>query len=242
MKEKIVVIIFLVSITLSAQPERRYFDTPFGGGGGYSAGWYMPDLAPVNQKLSLIGVPDLSTSGVFSSGGAGFLYLGVIPNLRIGGMGFGGSTSKNTSAAGVNREVRYSFGGGGFTAEYTLPFIKRIGVSIGAIIGAASQSLEIYKNSGTFSWDDVWSGIGGNESTADYSRVMENNYWILSPTLNIDIPFYRFFVFRIGAGYNFSLGNEWEVENNMSLSGVPEDLNGDGFFIQSGIFIGFFSF
>jgi hypothetical protein len=242
MKEKVFVLILFFSITLIAQQERRYFDTPFGGGGGYAPGWYIPNLDPVNQKLNLIGIPGLRTSGIFSSGGGGFIYLGVVPNFRIGGMGFGGSTSSDISEGGINREVRYSFGGGGITVEYTMPFIKRIAVSVGAIIGAASQDLEIYRNSGNFSWDDVWSGISENDPTADFSRVMENNYWILSPTLNIDIPFYRFFVFRIGAGYHLSLGNEWKVENDRGLAGVPSELNGDGFFIQSGIFIGFFSF
>jgi hypothetical protein len=222
--------------------ERKFVDSPFGGGGGYSPGWYMPNLDPINLKLNQFGMPELRTSGIFSSGGAGFIYLGIIPNLRIGGMGFGGSTSEDITTGAVNREVRYSFGGGGLTIEYTMPFIKRIGVSLGAIIGAASQEIEIYRNSGTFSWDDVWSGIGTDDWTADYSRSMENNYWIFSPTLNIDIPFYRFFVFRIGAGYNLSLGNKWKVENDKDLGGVPADVNGDSFFIQSGIFIGFFSF
>jgi hypothetical protein len=241
MKRNILIIIIFFAVSLFPQ-ERKFVDSPFGGGGGYSPGWYIFNLDPINQKLSTIGMPELRTSGIYSSGGGGFIYLGIIPNLRIGGLGFGGQTSAETVSGGVEREARYSFGGGGLTVEYTLPFIKRVGVSIGALIGAASQNIEIYKNSQNFQWDDIWNELGSADLTGSYSRVLENNYWILSPTLNIDIPFYRFFIFRIGAGYNFSLGNKWKVENDKDLGGVPADVNGDSFFIQSGIFIGFFSF
>jgi hypothetical protein len=150
-------------------------------------------------------------------------------------MGFGGSTSAENTSGGINREVRYSFGGGGVTLEYTLPFIKGFAVSLGTIIGAASQNIEIYRNNGSFSWEEIWSGLEGNAQTGNFSRILENSYWILSPTLNIDIPFYRFSVLRVGAGYNFSLGNSWSVENDKDLRNAPSGLNGDGFFIQSGI-------
>jgi len=237
MKRKLIFIILFFSVVTFSQ-ERRYFDTPMGGGGGYTPGWYIHNLDPVNQKLSLAGLPSFSKSGFYSSGGAGFIYLMFVPNLRVGGMGFGGSSS----VAASQKEAVYSFGGGGLTIEYTLPFIKNIGVSLGALIGGGYQEIEIFKNSGTFTWDNLWNEFQVNAETSDYSRVLENNYWILSPILNIDIPFYRFFIFRIGAGYNFSIGNDWTVENDKQISQVPSDLKGNGFFIQSGIFIGFFSF
>ena len=45
----------------------------------------------------------------------------------------------------IINEAIYSLGGGGLTVEYTLPFIKNIGVSVGAILGAGSMSLELYQ-------------------------------------------------------------------------------------------------
>jgi len=240
-KRTLILIVLLLSALSNAQ-EKRYFDTPFGGGGGYTPAWYIHNLDAVNDQLRLNNIPEIGESGVFSSGGGGFIYIGFIQNLRLGGMGFGGTTSSDASIAGVQKEARYTFGGGGITVEYTLPFIKQIGVSVGTVLGAAYQKIEVYKNSGAFGWGNIWNGFTGSDMVTDYSRVMENNYWLLSPTFNIDIPFYRFFIFRIGAGYNFSLGNEWTIENDKDLAGVPSDLNGDGFFIQSGIFVGFFSF
>jgi hypothetical protein len=46
----------------------------------------------------------------------------------------------------------------------------------------------------------------------------------------------------LGAGYQFTFADKWTADNDRSLSGVPSDFNGKNFFIQSGIFIGFFSF
>jgi hypothetical protein len=78
------VIIFLVifSCMLFSQ-ERKYFDTPFGGGGGYTPGWYFPNLDIINQELNALGIPNLSESGFYSSGGAGFIYIGFVDYLGL---------------------------------------------------------------------------------------------------------------------------------------------------------------
>lgn len=240
--KKIFLIILFVSSSLALFGQTaKYFDAPFGGGGGYSPGWIIPDTHPLNQQLKTLGIPELSTSGFYTSGGAGFIYIGFVKNLRVGGMGFGGTNSESVSLPSENREVVYSMGGGGLTLEYTLPFIKDLGVSLGAIIGGGAISVELYRNNGQFSWANIWDEIGNGQSN-NVSRTLINNYWIFSPTLNIDIPVYRFVLFRIGAGYQLTFGGDWEADNGQPLSNVPSDLNGNNFFIQSGIFVGFFSF
>lgn len=240
--KKIFLIILFVSSSLALFGQTaKYFDAPFGGGGGYSPGWIIPDTNPLNQQLKTLGIPELSTSGFYTSGGAGFIYIGFVKNLRVGGMGFGGTNSESVSLPSENREVVYSMGGGGLTLEYTLPFIKDLGVSLGAIIGGGAISVELYRNNGQFSWANIWDEIGNGQSN-NVSRTLINNYWIFSPTLNIDIPVYRFVLFRIGAGYQLTFGGDWEADNGQPLSNVPSDLNGNNFFIQSGIFVGFFSF
>jgi len=221
----------------------QFFDAPFGGGIGYVPAWYIPNVDPVNTQLKLVGMPQLSTSGFYSSGVAGFLYIGFVKNFRVGGMGFGGSLSSSQTIDNVNREVVYSLSGGGVTLEYTLPFIKNVGVSVGAIIGAGSMDLELYRNSGDFSWEGMWEEVSDpNISSDSYYGKLRNHYWMFTPTVNLDYPVYRFVVLRLGVGYQFSFADDWTADNDKPVSGIPSNLNSNSFFIQSGIFIGFFSF
>jgi len=232
-------ITLIIAIALNIQSytqTAKYFDAPFGGGGGFVGGWSMPNIDPINLKLKEIGIPELSTSGVFTTGGAGFIYIGVVKNLRVGGMGYGGTISSSSTTNGINNEAIYSLGGGGLTVEYTLPFIKDIGVSLGAILGAGSMSLELYRNDGNFSWEGIL------DEPSNISRKIENNFWTFTPTLNAEFPVYRFIALRLGIGYQLTFAGDWEAENEQSISGIPSDLSADGFFIEAGIFAGFFSF
>ncbi len=203
--------------------------------------WYIPNLAPVNVELKSIGMPELSTSGFYSSGGAGFIYLGFIKFLRVGGMGYGGSVSSSQTVDGLNREVVYSLGGGGITIEYTLPIIKDIALSVGAIIGAGTLKIQLYENSGNFTWQGTWEEFASDESTS-FSRTLENSYWMFTPTVNLDFPLNRFILIRLGVGYQLAFNDDWTADNEQELKNVPSDLNANAFFIQSGLFIGFFSF
>jgi hypothetical protein len=241
--KKVFAVIFatLLLNTFVFSQDSQYFDAPFGGGVGYTPGWYFPSMYQVNLQMKTFGLPEFSNSGFYTSGISGFLYLGFIPQLRIGGMGFGGSTSMSAIVNGENREAVYSLGGGGVTIEYTLPLVRNFGISVGAAIGRGDLKIELYKNSGSFDWNNAWSEIS-TTPTSNYSRTLDNKYWIFTPAINFDIPFQRFVNFRIGAGYQFTFGDNWTIENNQPLNNVPSGLNGKSFFIQSGVYIGFFSY
>ncbi|HEY4755314.1 MAG TPA: hypothetical protein VIH28_04575 [Ignavibacteriaceae bacterium] len=241
MKEKFLIIILFLSINVLSQ-DKKYFDAPFGGGGGYTPGWIFVNLDELNKQLVSFGSGQLSKSGFYTSGGAGFVYIGFVPNLRIGGMGFGGSTSTSAFIGEFEKEAVYKIGGGGVTVEYTLPLVKNMAISVGAVIGGGSIQIELYKNRGNFDWKDLWYQFTKDPSTLNFSRRISNSFFLLSPTLNIDIPFYRFLSFRLGGGYQLAVGKSWKVENEKQLSNVPSKLNGNSFFIQSGIFFGFFSY
>jgi hypothetical protein len=238
---KTVPFLILFSVISLYPQQQKFFDAPFGGGIGYVPAWYLPDINPVNMELRNSGMPEFSSSGFYSSGISGFIYIGFIKFLRIGGMGFGGSVSKSQNLNGINREVDYSLGGGGLTVEYTLPFVKEVGISVGAVIGKGNLQIELYRNSTSFNWNGIWNEFNG-DSTTNFSRVLNNNFWTFTPTLNIDWPIYRFVVLRLGAGYQFTFSGDWTADNDSPLSNVPTNLNGNSFFIQSGLFIGFFSF
>ena len=49
---------------------------------------------------------------MFTTGGEGFIYIGFVKNLRVGGMGFSGSISSSAKINNENLEAVYSIGGG----------------------------------------------------------------------------------------------------------------------------------
>jgi hypothetical protein len=243
MHKRLLPIIILLSCIQIYGQSGQFFDAPFGGGLGYIPAWYVPNLSPVNNELKNIGMPELSTSGFYSSGIAGFIYIGFVKNLRLGGMGFGGSLSSNQNVDGTNREVIYSLGGGGVTIEYTLPFVKNFGISVGAAIGSGNMEIDMYRNSGEFTWAGIWEELSNpNNSSDSYNRKLKNSYWMFTPTLNFDYPIYRFVTVRLGVGYQLAFADDWTADNDKPVSGIPSDLNSNSFFIQSGVFVGFFSF
>jgi len=243
MYKKLILNTLILSSMVVYGQSGQFFDAPFGGGIGYVPAWYVPNIDPINSQLNAIGMTELSSSGFYSSGIAGFLYVGFVKNLRVGGMGYGGSISTSQTIDNVHREAVYSLGGGGLTVEYTLPFIKDIGVSVGAAIGSGNLELDIYRNSGDFIWEGTWEELSNpNISSESYNRKLENSFWMITPTINLDYPIYRFVSLRLGVGYQLTFADEWSADNDQPVSNIPSDLNSNSFFIQSGIFIGFFSF
>jgi hypothetical protein len=243
MYKKLLLGVFLLSNIMIYGQSGQFFDAPFGGGIGYVPAWYIPNIDPINVQLSEIGMTELSESGFYSSGIAGYLYVGFVKNLRIGGMGYGGSVSSSQTIDDVNSEVVYSLGGGGLTLEYTLPFIKDLGISVGAAIGAGNLELDLYRNSGNFTWEETCGEFSNPDSaTGSFNRKLKNSYWMFTPTINLDYPIYRFVSLRLGVGYQITFADDWTADNDQPVANVPSDLNSNSFFIQSGIFIGFFSF
>ena len=54
--------------------------------------------------------------------------------------------------------------------------------------------------------------------------------------------FIDLFLLELAVGYQFAFGKNWKVENDKEFISVPSKLNGNGFFLQTGIFLGFFSY
>jgi hypothetical protein len=99
----------------------------------------------------------------------------------------------------------------------------------------------MYRNSGNFTWQGTWGEFGSDENTS-FSRTLENSYWMFTPTVNLDFPLNRFILIRLGAGYQLAFIEDWAADNERELIDVPSNLNANAFFIQSGLFVGFFSF
>ncbi len=247
MKKRLVKIIIVLAIlfassTFAQMKSQVGWLSKFGVGGGFTASYMFPNYDEINKKLPAFGITEELSGGLLTLGGGGYVYLMIIDNVRIGGTGFGGTQSVTSSTNGFDKEVKYSLSGGGFTIEYTLPFIKKIGVSIGSAIGGGKLTVEMFQNSGSFSWDGAWNDFNNQNGTKNISRKIENNYFTLTPTLNVDVPLTRFFALRLGTGYQFTINETWSIENNKILTNVPNGLNGNAFFFQVGAYMGLFAF
>jgi hypothetical protein len=243
--KKILIIFFLLILSINVFPQSRQrvgLISKFGIAGGFTPIWVTPNFDPINTKLKSFGTSKLPEEGMLATGGSGYAYVMFINNLRIGGMGYSGTVSRDAVVNGYKREMIYSMGGGGVTIEYTLPTIKGLGLSFGAILGAGSFDIKLHQNQGDVGWDEIWNKISSGDDPNNINTKLTNSYYMFIPTVNLDVPITRFLALRIGGGYQFTFAGDWEIDNGRDLNGVPSDLNGDSFFIQSGIFLGFFAF
>lgn len=224
----------LVSINAQDAPEVGHI-ARFGGGIGYTPVFIFPDFSSLNAKLNTIGFPKIESKALFASGGAGYIYF-LLENVRIGAFGYTGSTSETNSLNGFNNEAQFKIANLGFSIEYTLPYFDGFGVSVGALIGGGSVEIDMYKNQGNYTWDGLFSEV--QNGSQNINKRLTNSFFSLTPTLNVDIPLNRFLFFRAGAGYQYAIGKDWKVDNDLSISNVPSNLNGSGFYLQTGIFIG----
>lgn len=243
--KKFLVIFFLVVLSINVFPQSRQrvgMISKFGVAGGFTPIWVKPNFDPINSRLQNFGTDKLPDEGVFATGGSGYAYIMFIRNLRIGGMGFGGSVSRDAVVDGYKREIIYDIGGGGVTIEYTLPMVKGVGISLGAILGGGSFDVKIHQNKGDVDWGEIWNNVENGDVPKNINSKLTNSYFMVIPTVNLDVPLTRFLALRIGAGYQLTFADEWEIDNDRELNGVPSDLNGNSLFVQTGIFLGFFAF
>lgn len=241
MRKNSFVLALILFVSIEAQDEQNVgWITKFGIAGGFNPVYVMPNVDPVNNMLPAFGVDKLSTSGMIGFGGSGYIYILLIDNVRLGGMGFGLNQTKEGVVNGFNRQADYSIGVGGLTIEYTLPFIKIPAVSVGAILGTGSLQIDLYQSKNVDGWDKLWDDFGNESDTKMLS--MKNSFYTFTPTINIDYPVSRYLAFRLGAGYLLTFADDWTLNNELDLNNVPSDLNANAFFIQAGIYLGFFAF
>ncbi|MCP5061148.1 MAG: hypothetical protein GY936_01625, partial [Ignavibacteriae bacterium] len=236
------IFLLVMNVASLAQMESQVgWIAKFGGAVGFSPVILFPNFDDVNVKLKSLNMDELS-GPVYAPGGSGYIYVMIIDNLRFGGIGFGGSQSSLNTVGDFENEIIYSLSGGAFTVEYTMPFIKNIALSAGLMLGGGGLDINVYQNNGSFDWNTVWDDVKDNRQISNKSVSMRNSFYLVSPTLNVDIPINRFIALRGGLGYQFAFGDSWEVANGKEIDSVPSNLNGNSFFIQTGVYVGLFAF
>ncbi len=243
MKKLLIISIFISFVNLYPQrADEVGWVSKFGLAGGFATGYMFVNLDPVKDIALELGLDAPPSTGIVTFGGGGYVYLMLVDNLRIGGYGYAGSFSRSGKSGGLDKEIQYDLGGGYVTIEYTIPSIKDLALSFGAMIGGGRLDVDLYQNKGSVTWEDLIDDLKNNLSSENISRSLSNSYFSIAPTVTLDIPLNRFMAFRLGAGYQFTFGGSWEVDNSLKISGVSDELTADAFFFQTGIYLGFFAF
>lgn len=212
---------------------------------GYTPGWLWVDVKDVNQFLSGTGAAPLSESGIWMNGGAGAIYILVVPNLRVGGMGMGGSISSSAVdiLTGVRRDVDMSVGVGGVTVEYVVTLMPRLDVAFGTMVGWGGIDLTLRTDKGgpsTWSGEKDWFANWPGNTNTNMTRTLTGSFFTLVPAVNIEYAVLGWFALRVGASYVAMMAPSWQVDGKYDLVGVPAGVKGNGFMVNAGLLLGTF--
>lgn len=228
-------------------PPKRSKAAKVGAFGGFTPGWLFADVAPVNEVLRNSGGAALNDDGIFLFGGGGSAYIMFVPNLRVGGVGMGGSIrSTALDAFGVRRDAELTVGFGGVTIEYVIPVVERLDIAFGGMVGGGGMELTLRQDiGGNKTWQQEWGNFGsGNYQNggqiANVSRKLDGSFFVWVPTVSVEYAILGWVGFRVGAGYVGMSAPSWKLDGKHDLLGVPSKVNGKGFMVHGGLFIGTF--
>jgi hypothetical protein len=208
-----------------------------GGGGGVTPTWYFMNTDPLNAALAEKGFPQLSEDGMFLFGGRGYAYIMLIPNLRIGGIGFGGSVEQRRDQEGLYQSTKLDVGAGGVTIEYVIPF-GRFHIAAGGMIGAGSYTLTMTQAENTAK---TWGGLFPTalETNADRRHVLTSSFLTWQPSLTLEYEIHPFILVDLTGGWYGGSAEEWELDDHVALGDMP-DLELGGGFVRLGVTFGLF--
>lgn len=254
---------FLVGIpsTVLAQPQSDEFnfdDIPLdegalpyiGVGGGYIAMFSFMDFTELNALNATLGLENFGDQ-LLMHGGGGWTVIGLIPNLRFGVYGAGGSTTKSADVSiggqSLNRTTRFDVG---FTAahiDYAIPLLfPGFAVVPGVMVGAVSNTFKVVQTeTDGASLSDLIGGFPPSGSPSDAlnnnrQATMTRSTLFLYPVLNLEYAITQFAMIRIGGGYQFTGPGNWNDTEGVAIVDVPEGIKSDGLMLNAGIFLGLF--
>lgn len=223
-------------------PPRRASAAKIGGAGGFTPLWLFWDTKAFNDVLPP-NVTPFDKSPMLLLGGQGYAYVMLIENLRIGGMGAGGTAKSSTVAGNVRRDVEIGIDFGGVTLDYAVPIVERLDVVPGVMLGGGSVSIATGRSQIAWKkWDDLWTELRDNKEVNDVTRKMEGGFFVVQPSVNIEYAVLRWLGVRIGASYVAMMSPSWKVDERFDLAGVPSNIKGNGWMINAGVFAGTFLF
>ncbi|MFI5250996.1 MAG: hypothetical protein ACHQQQ_01075 [Bacteroidota bacterium] len=225
-------------------PPPSHSAAKFGGAIGFAPSFLNMDLNSMNEVLRNANSAELSDGPMFMTGGQVYGYILFVQNLRGGIMWGSGSKSSLVTANGITRDVGLHIGFTGATIEYVIPLHSRLDISIGTMIGVGGMDLTMRRdnNTQTRQWIDLWNEFGTKDSASEFTRQLTGTFFMYEPMANVEYAALRWLGLRVGVGYLGMSGNSWKLDDKYDVLNVPTAINGKGFSINAGVFIGTFIF
>lgn len=243
-------LIGLIALPLLAQqeeqfeepvPPRRSAQPKIGAAGGFVLSGLLLNLDPLNDALRSAGAAPFESNTMLLPGGTGYAYILLLQNVRVGGIGQGGTLKTSSLSGTVRRDVELSIAYGGVSVEYVIPVRPRLDVAVGVTLGSLGMDVKMSKDDGSpKSWDDIWGEYGSTQDAASYTRTLSGGFFMYQPSVNIEYAILRWLGVRAGVSYNGLAGTSWKLDEKFDLFNVPSGINARGFMINAGVFVGTF--
>jgi hypothetical protein len=219
----------------------------FSVGGGILGAYFSPNLSTFNANVAQPFVGMNYRQEVWMVGGQGFVTLPWVKNLRVGFMGYSGTsvdcgckdTVLNNGVDTVNRYLTYQVGYGALTLDYVLPLrTGHFHFVPGIALGYGSVNLYLRQAANRLNFD--LTEFSGNSlyTTHTYSA----NFFLYMPQLQIEYAPLGYLMFRLTAAYQGTSMGTWTVDQGVSLgnTGPLTGINGSGLVLSLGAFVGLF--
>ena len=214
-------------------------------GGGFYVGYFMPDLTDFNKNVAQPFVGQDLDEQVLLFGGRGFMPFPYVKNLRIGGLGYGGSSERccvddTISLQPVTRSLKYSIGYGALTLDYALPIaVERMFFLIGVELGLGGVDIEAKQAANRLKFDI--NSEFDNPST-NITHTYSSSFFIAKPQLQIEWAPTNYLMFHLAGGYQITSMGEWNVDGDVGLGNTDAltNITGSGLVFNLGVNIGFF--
>ncbi len=225
-----------------AAPSTSFFSV----GGGILGAYFIPDFSTFNTVFAEPFVGMNYRQQVWMIGGQGFVTVPWVKNLRLGGMGYGGTSTDcgcldtTIGGAAVNRYLTYSVGYGALTIDYVLPLqTGRFHIVPGVALGYGSVNIYA-RQSQKRSQFDLGADFNGN--SIDYTHTYSAPFFLYMPQLQFEYSPIGLLMFRLTAGYQGTSMGTWTVDQGVSLGNTSalSGIKGSGFIVSVGAFLGLF--
>jgi hypothetical protein len=220
--------------------------TYFAVGGGVLGGIFLANLSDFNTNIAQPFVRQNVPSSVFMLGGQGFIALPWVKGLRVGGMGYSGSSQQccvdtQINGSAKSRTIQYSVGYGALTIDYVLPFhMKHFSIVPGIALGFGSVQIyaqQAANRASPFNISDEFAG-----GSDDYTHTYHSSFFLYMPQIQFEYTFKGFSMVRLSVGYQGTSMGTWSVDQNVNLGGNGSlaNVNGSGLVANLGVFFGLF--